>query len=244
MKQTKENLIEKCSEYLKKMWPLITATLFPMTDWVIKLYFSQEAESKYGIPEKYFFSYNYRKNIYMSIFFLLYSITFFLIYKVDINKNKKIVKNIYSISIIYLQSILIIGIGILIISSIGNDVMKCIIILVLLLLLFFNIYYNNKYYNKKEKLEKLGSIHSIIFLTYFILTFIFLNNSFSSLKKYELFTKGEKENFVVLSEYEDKYLVVPYLKKNDNYKINDKKSKCENEYCFFTKYYRLIDKNE
>lgn len=61
----------------KKMWPLITATLFPITDWVIKLHFSQEAESKYGIPEKYFFSYNYRKNIYISILFYYMLFHFF-----------------------------------------------------------------------------------------------------------------------------------------------------------------------
>lgn len=239
MEQTKEDLIEKCSEYLKKMWPLITATLFPITEWVIKLHFSQEAESKYGIPEKYFFSYNYRKNIYISILFLLYVISFFLITKISKRENKLylIFNGIIQFIFILLPTVIL---SLLISNRYGWN-LKIIIFILSLLNIVLIILYN---FFIKSKL--MFNIVSLVFILYFFGILFWLNITIYQNKNYEFTTiilkNNKEENFVVLSEYEDKYLIVPYLKKNDNY--NGKKSKCKNEYCFFTKYYKFIDKNE
>ena len=94
----------------------------------------------------------------------------------------------------------------------------------------------------------------IIIIIFFAINVFIVISSFES-RNYELATIESKDKIqkkvVVLSEYQGKYLVVPYLKKNEVlemqenklvYNINEKKSTCKKEYCFFTGSYEFIDK--
>ena len=94
----------------------------------------------------------------------------------------------------------------------------------------------------------------IIIIIYFIVNTCIVIFCFKY-RNYELTTIESKDKVskkvVVLSEYQGKYLVVPYFKKNEVleiqenkwvYNIDENKSTCKKEYCFFTGSYEFIDK--
>ena len=123
----------------------------------------------------------------------------------------------------------------------------CLIFVIVLILMVF--------YNIREYQQKKNYYLLLIFILYYFGTYAVTFHLISNFKNYELTTIESKDKIqkkvVVLSEYQGKYLVVPYLKKNEVlkiqenkliYNINENKSTCEKEECFFRAYNEVISK--
>lgn len=244
--QSQEDWLKKINSWNSSIVSIFGLGIVGIGDWVSKLFYSQNLEKWYKISEKYFFSYNYREIVYLLLVYLLFMIAFFLVSEVFIKKhrndNEWLKKLSLGLNILY-QLILIIFISYPIAFQFWY---------VLLINISLVIAYNVFEYLEITWWRNLMII--IIIIICFAINVFIVISSFKS-RNYELATIESKDKIqkkvVVLSEYQGKYLVVPYLKKNEVlemqenklvYNINEKKSTCKKEYCFFTGSYEFIDK--
>jgi membrane protein len=246
--QSQEKWLKKINSWNSSMVSIFGLGIVGIVDWVSKLFCSQSLEGWYGISEKYFFSYNYRRIIYIFLIGMLFSVAFFLVSEGFIKKHRndgKWAKRLslganllFQLFIIFLSSLLLIF----------QSWYWYVLIIGILLVIIYNIF---------EYLQKIECRNFVIIfiIIYFIVSACIVILFGSKYKNYELTTIESKDKVskkvVVLSEYQGKYLVVPYLKKNEVlemqenklvYNINEKKSTCKKEYCFFTGSYEFIDK--
>lgn len=218
-------------------------------DWIFKLFYSQNLEGWYGISEKYFFSYNYRRIIYIFLIGMLFSVAFFLVSEVVIKKHRNDGKWAKRLSLglnLLFQLILNIFSNRLLLESQPGFWWIPIIAIVII------VGYN--FFEHKEKREWRNWMIVLIIIYFFIVNICVVIYGFKS-RNYELTTITSKDKIskkvVILSEYEGKYLVVPYFKNGEVleikenkliYNINENKSTCEKEECFFRAYNEVISK--
>ncbi|BBM51741.1 hypothetical protein JMUB3935_0719 [Leptotrichia trevisanii] len=246
-----KKVIDSLGSFNSSVISILGLGIVGIANWFLKLHYSQVSESFYEIDEKYFFSYNYRKAFYILMFWILISSIYFLITEIYIKKNRdeeKWIREVFFLGNICLQTYLIyLPSYTLSLLFNFNILLKIIIFSILLILVIV--------YNKQEYSQKRTGGFLLIFIIYYCLTYFIIAYRISNFKNYELTTIESKDKVskkvVVLSEYQGKYLVVPYLKKNEVlemqenklvYNINEKKSTCKKEYCFFTGSYEFIDK--
>jgi len=240
-----EDLVKKINSLNSSVSSIFGLGIIGIIDWVFKLIYSQSSEKWYKISEKYFFSYNYRKIVYLLLVYLLFMIAFFLVSEVFIKKHRNDNEWLKKLSLgsnIFYQLMLIIFISYLIAFQFWY-----VPLINISLVIAYNIF---------EYLEITWwrNLMITIIIIFFVINVFIVISSFKS-RNYELTTIESKDKIqkkvVVLSEYQGKYLVVPYLKKNEVlemqenklvYNINEKKSTCKKEYCFFTGSYEFIDK--
>jgi|GEM_PF-2121758 len=240
-----EDLVKKINSLNSSVSSIFGLGIIGIIDWVFKLIYSQSSEKWYKISERYFFSYNYRKIVYLLLVYLLFMIAFFLVSEVFIKKHRNDNEWLKKLSLgsnIFYQLMLIIFISYLIAFQFWY-----VPLINISLVIAYNIF---------EYLEITWwrNLMITIIIIFFVINVFIVISSFKS-RNYELTTIESKDKIqkkvVVLSEYQGKYLVVPYLKKNEVlemqenklvYNINEKKSTCKKEYCFFTGSYEFIDK--
>ncbi|BBM44591.1 hypothetical protein [Leptotrichia trevisanii] len=242
--QSQEDLVKKINSLNSSVSSIFGLGIIGIIDWVFKLIYSQNSEKWYKISEKYFFSYNYRKIVYLLLVYLLFMIAFFLVSEVFIKKhrndNEWLKKLSLGLNILY-QLILIIFISYPIAFQFWYVVFNISLVIA---------------YNVFEYLEITWwrNLMIIIIIICFAINVFIVTSSFKS-RNYELTTIESKDKIqkkvVVLSEYQGKYLVVPYLKNGEVleikenkliYNINENKSTCEKEECFFRAYNEVISK--
>lgn len=246
--QSQEDWLKKINSWNSSIVSIFGLGIVGIGDWVSKLFYSQNLEGWYGISEKYFFSYNYRRIIYIFLIGMLFSVAFFLVSEGFIKKHRNDGKWAKRLS---LGANLLVQLFIIFLSSlllIFQSWYWYVLIIGILLVIIYNIF---------EYLQKIEYRNFVIIfiIIYFIVSACIVILFGSKYKNYELTTIESKDKVskkvVVLSEYQGKYLVVPYLKKNEVlemqenklvYNINEKKSTCKKEYCFFTGSYEFIDK--
>ena len=240
-----EDLVKKINSLNSSVSSIFGLGIIGIIDWVFKLIYSQSSEKWYKISERYFFSYNYRKIVYLLLVYLLFMIAFFLVSEVFIKKHRNDNEWLKKLSLgsnIFYQLMLIIFISYLIAFQFWY-----VPLINISLVIAYNIF---------EYLEITWwrNLMITIIIIFFVINVFIVISSFKS-RNYELTTIESKDKIqkkvVVLSEYQGKYLVVPYLKKNEVlemqenklvYNINEKKSTCNKEYCFLTGSYEFIDK--
>ena len=243
--QSQEDWLKKINSWNSSIVSIFGLGIVGIGDWVSKLFYSQNLEKWYKISERYFFSYNYRKIVYLLLVYLLFMIAFFLVSEVFIKKHRNDNEWLKKLSLgsnIFYQLMLIIFISYLIAFQFWY-----VPLINISLVIAYNIF---------EYLEITWwrNLMITIIIIFFVINVFIVISSFKS-RNYELTTIESKDKIqkkvVVLSEYQGKYLVVPYLKKNEVlemqenklvYNINEKKSTCKKEYCFFTGSYEFIDK--
>lgn len=246
--QSQEKWLKKINSWNSSMVSIFGLGIVGIVDWVSKLFCSQSLEGWYGISEKYFFSYNYRRIIYIFLIGMLFSVAFFLVSEGFIKKHRNDGKWAKRLS---LGANLLFQLFIIFLSSLLLTFQSgywYVLIIGILLVIIYNIF---------EYLQKIECRNLVIIfiIIYFIVSACIVILFGSKYKNYELTTIESKDKVskkvVVLSEYQGKYLVVPYLKENEVlemqenklvYNINEKKSTCKKEYCFFTGSYEFIDK--
>ena len=91
--QSGENFWEKIKKIINSLGSFNSSVIsilglgiVGIVNWFLKLNYSQISESFYEIDEKYFFSYNYRKEFYILMFWILISSIYFLITEINIKK--------------------------------------------------------------------------------------------------------------------------------------------------------------
>ena len=246
--QSQEDWLKKINSWNSSIVSIFGLGIVGIGDWVSKLFYSQNLEGWYGISEKYFFSYNYRRIIYIFLIGMLFSVAFFLVsegfIKKHINDGKWAKRLSLGANLLFQLILIIFSSSLLLTFQPGYWYIP---IIGILLVIAYNIFE----YQKKSELRNWVII--IIIIYFIVNTCIVIFGS--KYRNYELTTIESKDKVskkvVVLSEYQGKYLVVPYLKKNEVlemqenklvYNINEKKSTCKKEYCFFTGSYEFIDK--
>ena len=208
--QSQEKWLKKINSWNSSMVSIFGLGIVGIVDWVSKLFCSQSLEGWYGISEKYFFSYNYRRIIYIFLIGRLFSVAFFLVSEGFIKKHRndgKWAKRLslganllFQLFIIFLSSLLLIF----------QSWYWYVLIIGILLVIIYNIF---------EYLQKIECRNFVIIfiIIYFIVSACIVILFGSKYKNYELTTIESKDKVskkvVVLSEYQGKYLVVPYLKK-------------------------------
>ncbi|WP_026748808.1 hypothetical protein [Leptotrichia trevisanii] len=246
--QSGEDLVKKINSLNSSVSSIFGLGIVGIGDWVSKLFYSQNLEGWYGISEKYFFSYNYRRIIYIFLIGMLFSVAFFLVseefIKKHINDGKWAKRLSLGANLLFQLILIIFSSSLLLTFQPGYWYIP---IIGILLVIAYNIFE----YQKKSELRNWAII---IIIIYFIVNTCIVIFCFKS-RNYELTTIESKDKIhkkvVVLSEYQGKYLVVPYLKNGEVleikenkliYNINENKSTCEKEECFFRAYNEVISK--
>lgn len=235
--------IEQWIKKIKENFEIVTVILGSIImgiDYIIKLYLSKNKEKLYGIPSKYFFSFDYNRILYMLIIIIIPILLFLLlIYNKEkssdssqIKDEKKIQNFLYHIVISY--QLLVFNVYQL---RLDNELFFYYFILLFLFFIFdFGVLvYYNLFKSRNQRLEIEKKI-AWVWIAEFIIGIGILINSFinSSINShnYEL-TTVEGKKMIVLSEYGDNYLVVPY---------SEKSKECKKNFCFFVGTYELIEK--
>lgn len=250
-----KKVIDSLGSFNSSVISILGLGIVGIVNWFLKLNYSQISESFYGIDEKYFFSYNYRKAFYILMFWILISSIYFLITEIYIKKNRdegKRIRIVFLVGNIFLQIYLIFLPFYTLLLLLNPD--KLMIIYISFIILFI-LEILVVVYNIQEYLQKKTNYFLLVFIIYYCLTYFFIACLISNFKNYELTTIESKDKIqkkvVVLSEYQGKYLVVPYLKNGEVleikenkliYNINENKSTCEKEECFFRAYNEVISK--
>ena len=256
--QSGENFWEKIKKIINSLGSFNSSVIsilglgiVGIVNWFLKLNYSQISESFYEIDEKYFFSYNYRKAFYILMFWILISSIYFLITEIYIKKNRNEetwLRIVFLLGNILLQLYLFFLPFYTLLLLLNLNILLSFIIFLILGILVLA-------YNIQEYRQKKTNYFLLIFIIYYCLTYFIIAYRISNFKNYELTTIESKDKIlkkvVVLSEYQGKYLVVPYLKNGEVlevkenkliYNINENKSTCEKEECFFRAYNEVISK--
>ena len=238
IKKIKE-IIEQWIKKIKENFEIVTVILGSIImgiDYIIKLSLSKGKEKLYGIPSKYFFSFDYNRILYMLIIIIIPILLFLLlIYNKEkssdssqIKDEKKIQNFLCHIVISY--QLLVFNVYQL---RLDNKLSSYYFILLFLFFIFdfgVLVYYNFfKSRNQRSEIEK--KIAWVWIVEFIIGIGILINSSINS-HNYEL-TTVEGKKMIVLSEYGDNYLVVPY---------SEKSKECKKKFCFFVGTYELIEK--
>ena len=243
-----ENIFTKLSNRLYetlgiKIFTLIS-TVLPLLFYVHSFMFSINCQNLYGIPSKYF-SITMHDIMPYAILFFFIVVTF--IYNYFFYKNNNLGNNLSS-KIFYLSGAIVPGLAFSIIELTllyifvlqYNWVTKALnyipLTLIYILMLFLSVLSfvripNDMIKHKKLKtiIKKASSICSIIIYSSVILSFVFLFFNATPINKSYETTIVNNSQYVILSEYENKYLIVKY----DNTKDTT---------VFFTNEYQLINK--
>ena len=232
-----DKILKELSELVVKLSSAI-GVFGILYDWIIKLVIAFNKEERFGIPAKYFFSYNSLLLAYniIPLGFSIYIYCFgnFIIRVYNLGKRWKTLKNFITL-FIYCTGVLKYNC----IDSIGISI--CMSIALLALLTIFELF---------EEFERVLNYVIIIFIliiSYFVITKQFDDKlqiyQVTKLEKITLKNNQEISDFVVLSEYEGKYLVVPYIIKKDS-NCKKENTECKDKYVFISNIYRFINKTE
>lgn len=206
-----------------KIWNTFITTfigigIMPSIIWILKLFSSQEKSQKYNIVPKYFFSYNIENLAYIFLVWSFIGLGFFL--KLSNKASSIFFKMVITLYIIFL----------ILIVSFYNKNFWWLGFVPLLLIISIICFY------KEKNIE--GSWLSCLGFIVMLLFSLYQNFNFDT---YEFTTitsnNNIQKNVVILSEYQNKYLVVPYLKKGESVKKN------ENEYKLIFKNNRSLNNN-
>lgn len=108
-------------------------------------------------------------------------------------------------------------------------ILSSVFIIAFIVLVLYNFSRNQRLENGVKKAIKIIVVLCVI---EFLIGIIMLINSSINSHNYEL-TTVEGKKMIVLSEYGDSYLVVPY---------SEKSKECKKKFCFFVGTYELIEK--
>lgn len=231
--------IEQWIKKIKENFEIVTAILGFIIigiDYIIKLYLSKDKEKLYDIPSKYFFSFDYNRILYMLIIIIIPILLFLLlIYNKEkssdssqIKDEKKIQNFLCHIVISY--QLLVFNVYQL---RLDNKLSSYYFILLFLFFIFdfgVLVYYN--FFKSRNQRSEIEKKIAWVWIAEFIIGIGILINSSINSHNYEL-TTVEGKKMIVLSEYGDNYLVVPY---------SEKSKECKKKFCFFVGTYELIEK--
>ena len=241
IKKIKEN-IEQWIKKIKENFEIVTVILGSIImgiDYIIKLYLSKDKEKLYGIPSKYFFSFDYNRILHMLIIIIIPILLFLLsIYNKEKSSDSNQIK--YEKKIQNFLCHIVISYQLLVFNvyqlRLDNKLFFYYFIYFILLFLFFIfdfgvLVYYNLFKSRNQRLEIEKKIAWVWIAEFIIGIGILINSSINS-HNYEL-TTVEGKKMIVLSEYGDNYLVVPY---------SEKSKECKKKFCFFVGTYELIEK--
>lgn len=231
--------IKKCDSLLGvKLFPLVT-TIIPIIIWLYSFNYSIKCQNTYNIPSKYFsFTTNdimlYGLLIILIIGTILYNYFF---YKKTIKENQIIDKTLYPVGAVipgltftYIEFILF---YLIFINSKFNPILPnitwLIIFGVILIINILSFWHISDTSTKPRKITYfITTILSVIIKLTVILAFLFAFINANPIRgKYET-TMINNENYVILSEYNQNYLVVKY-------------ESISTKTIFYTSKYQLID---
>ena len=196
--QSQEDWLKKINSWNSSIVSIFGLGIVGIGDWVSKLFYSQNLEKWYKISERYFFSYNYRKIVYLLLVYLLFMIAFFLVSEVFIKKHRNDNEWLKKLSLgsnIFYQLMLIIFISYLIAFQFWY-----VPLINISLVIAYNIF---------EYLEITWwrNLMITIIIIFFVINVFIVISSFKS-RNYELTTIESKDKIqkkvVVLSEYQGK----------------------------------------
>ena len=210
-------------------------------DYIIKLYLSKDKETLYGIPSKYFFSFDYNRILYMLIIIIIPILLFLLsIYNKEKSSDSNQIKDVKKIQNLLCHIVIIYQLWVFNVYQLKLDngcsffyflILSLFFIFAFIVLVFYNFFksIDQKLENIVKKAIKIVVVLCII---EFVIGIFMLIISFKNSHNYEL-TTVEGKKMIVLSEYGDSYLVVPY---------SEKSKECKKKFCFFVRTYELIEK--
>ena len=210
-------------------------------DYIIKLYLSKDKEKLYDIPSKYFFSFDYNGILCMLIIIIIPILLFLLsIYNKEKNSDSSQIKDEKKIQnflchIVIIYQLWVFNVYQLKLNNICSFVYFFILFSVFIIAFIILVLYNFFKF-RNQRLENGVKIAIIIVVGLCVIEFligiIMLITSSINFHNYEL-TTVEGKKMIVLSEYGDNYLVVPY---------SEKSKECKKNFCFFVGTYELIEK--
>ena len=207
-------------------------------DYIIKLYLSKDKEKLYGIPSKYFFSFDYNRILYMLIIIIIPILLFLLsIYNKEKSSDSDQIKDVKKIQNFLCHIVIIYQLWVFNVYQLKLD-NGCSFFYFLMLSLFFIfafivLVFYNFFKSIDQNIVKIAiKIVVVLCIIEFLIGIVMLKNLSKNFHNYEL-TTVENKKMVVLSEYGDNYLVVPY---------SEKSKECKKKFCFFVGTYELIEK--
>lgn len=207
-------------------------------DYIIKLYLSKDKEKLYGIPSKYFFSFDYNRILYMLIIIIIPILLFLLsIYNKEKSSDSDQIKDVKKIQNFLCHIVIIYQLWVFNVYQLKLD-NGCSFFYFLILSLFFIfafivLVFYNFFKSIDQNIVKIAiKIVVVLCIIEFLIGIVMLKNLSKNFHNYEL-TTVENKKMVVLSEYGDNYLVVPY---------SEKSKECKKKFCFFVGTYELIEK--
>ena len=235
--------IEQWIKKIKENFEVVIAILgfiIMGIDYFIKLYLSKDKEKLYNIPSEYFFSFDYNGILYMLIIIIIPILLFLLlIYNKEKSSDSSQIK--YEKKMQNFLCHIVISYQLCVFNvyqlRLDNELffyyfrfLFSFFILDFIVLVCYNFF---KSRNQKSKIKKMiNIIIAVVWLVEFVIGIVILIISFKNSHNYEL-TTVEGKKMIVLSEYGDSYLVVPY---------SEKSKECKKKFCFFVGTYELIEK--
>jgi len=236
--------IEQWIKKIKENFEIVTAILgfiIMGIDYIIKLYLSKDKEKLYDIPSKYFFSFDYNRILYMLIIIIIPILLFLLsIYNKEKSSDSSQIKDEKKIQNFLCHIVIIYQLWVFNVYQLKLD-NKYSSVYFFILSLFFIVAFivlvsYNFFKSRNQRLENGVKIAIKIIVVFCIIEFLIgiymLINLSKNFHNYEL-TTVEGKKMIVLSEYGDNYLVVPY---------SEKSKECKKKFCFFVGTYELIEK--
>ena len=242
--ELKNQGIKQCIKKIKENFEIVTVILgfiIMGIDYIIKLYLSKDKEKLYGIPSKYFFSFDYNRILYMLIIIIIPILLFLLsIYNKEKSSDSNQIKDVKKIQNFLCHIVIIYQLWVFNVYQLKLDnecsffyslILSLFFIFALIILVLYN-FFKSRNQRLKNGVKIVIKIVVVFCIIEFLIGIVMLNNSSKNFHNYELTTVEDKK-MVVLSEYGDNYLVVPYLEKSE---------KCKKKFCFFVGTYELIEK--